>query len=188
LAEHRNVMDPSVLHRIASNMESIAEAWQADIDALHAETDRANGLERELNTTMDRASNLQADLRSTMERLEGVIYRNAFLEAQVQRLRDTSLDARDTLAAIASQAEQVAHEESAAAAPARAAAPLAGEVKTEQARVVPPQPEPTQPSHDDEDDGSGLPPGTPEFLRTPLPDGVDFSAPAPVRQVTKELR
>lgn len=166
------------MERLAGSMSNIAAAWQGDIDALRAAEVRIADLERNVGSVTDRASDLQADLRETRARIETLLTRNAYLEAQVQRLRDTSLDARDSLATIAGQAEMVARGEPIAP-PARADGTTAPRPAPARTQAVPPRMPPSGsvrqvPLRVDEDDGTGLPQETPAFLRTPIPAAPEF--------------
>ncbi len=183
MAEHRVVMDPTILNRLGENMRNIGDAWQHDVDNLHEAIGRIESLTRELNAATDRASDRQADLVAERAETRRLVERNAFLEAQCQRLFDLSRGAQDGLAEIADQAVQVARD----APPARPPVRTDG---TTTVRPVPPPPPPSPPSatrgstrtlqdvrrsddglklHEPEDDGTGLPQDPPAFLRTSIP-------------------
>ncbi len=180
MAEHRVVMDPTILNRLGENMRNIGDAWQHDVDNLHEAIGRIESLTRELNAATDRASDRQADLMAERAETRRLVERNAFLEAQCQRLFDLSRGAQDGLAEIADQAVQVARD-----APSREPVRVDG---TTAARPVPAPPPQVQPargstrtlqdvrrpgdglkSQEPEDDGTGLPQDPPAFLRTGLP-------------------
>ncbi len=186
MGEHRVVMDPTILNRLGENMRNIGDAWQHDVDNLHEANGRIESLTRELNAATDRASDRQADLVAERTETRRLVERNAFLEAQCQRLFDLSRGAQDGLAEIADQAVQVARD----APPARPPVRTDG---TTAVRPVPPPPPPSPPpspplamrgstrtlqdvrrsdnglkSQEPEDDGTGLPQESPSFLRLPL--------------------
>jgi hypothetical protein len=181
MTEHRVQLDPTIMDKFADGMAHIRKAWQADVDELHIANGQVETLRRELNASNDRASNLDGDLRNERARNETLIRRNAYLEAQMQRQYDTTIDARDTLSKVVGRAEEIAR-----AAPDVGSKP-ARDDGTTRPRRAPEPPEmiiPMAPRkldrtladvrRDQEDDGTGLPPGPPAFLRTPLPE-VEFA-------------
>ncbi|MGY4269819.1 MULTISPECIES: hypothetical protein [unclassified Bradyrhizobium] len=182
MAERRIELEPSVLLRLGANMETIGQAWQADIDELNTARDQIVMLRRELDQADDRASNFQAELTATRAEVRQLLERNAFLEAHTKRLFDTAHDVGDSMKSLAESAVDVARR---APAVAPTVAPVRADGTTAPRPSViaaPPGPAPVQrprtlddvrreqlAAADDEDDGTGLPPGRPQFLRTPLP-------------------
>jgi septal ring factor EnvC (AmiA/AmiB activator) len=160
MAEHRPVLDPSVLHRLSTSMESIAAAWEADVTELRRAETKLADTERLLNSASDRASTLQADLRTARAENKGLLLRNAHLEAQVHTLYETSLDARDAvinlLGGVASRAVQAAQ-----------TAPAIKHVGEEAPAAVSAHAEPKPKLEDlEEDDGTHFPRGRPQFLQS----------------------
>ncbi|WP_158231227.1 hypothetical protein [Bradyrhizobium sp. C9] len=188
MAEHerRVELDPSVLTRLGTNMETIGQAWQADVDELNTARDQIQMLRRELDQADDRVSNLQADLTASRSEVQRLLQRNAFLEAHTQRLFETAHNVGDSMKSLAESAVDVARHAPAGA--PTGATPVRADGTTAPRPIVvaapkvsaPIQPAPTRPrtledvrrenlAADAEDDGTGLPPGKPQFLRTPLP-------------------
>ncbi|SEB95973.1 hypothetical protein SAMN05444164_0663 [Bradyrhizobium erythrophlei] len=179
--ERRVELDPTVLTRLGANMETIGHAWQADVDELNTARDQIQMLKRELDQADDRASNLLAELTASRSEVRQLLQRNAFLEAHTQRLFETAHNVGDSMKSLAESAVDVARH-------APAGAPI-GAVPVRTDGTTAPRPTvvaaPTGPQAtrsrtlddvrreqkqaDPDDDGTGLPPGKPEFLRTPLP-------------------
>ncbi|MCW2195108.1 septal ring factor EnvC (AmiA/AmiB activator) [Bradyrhizobium elkanii] len=184
MAERRVELDPSVLIRLGTNMENIGQAWQADVDELNAARDQIQMLRRELDQADDRASNLQAELSASRGEVRQLLQRNSYLEAHTQRLFETAQDVGDSMKSLAESAVDVARRAPAgapAAAPVRADGttaprPTAVAAPTGHAPVQRPRTlddvrreQKAAAETDPDDDGTGLPPGKPQFLRTPLP-------------------
>ncbi|MHC2250971.1 uncharacterized protein (DUF3084 family) [Bradyrhizobium embrapense] len=183
MVEQRRIeLDPTVLLRLGANMETIGQAWQADVDELNTARDQIAMLRRELDQADDRVANYQADLTATRAEVRQLLERNAYLEAHTKRLFDTAHDVGDSMRSLAESAVDVARR---APAVAPAVAPVRADGTTAPRPSVvaaPPGHAPVQrprtlddvrreqlAAADDEEDGTGLPPGKPQFLRTPLP-------------------
>ncbi|WP_152535373.1 hypothetical protein [Bradyrhizobium sp. Ai1a-2] len=188
--------------RLGESMHKVSEAWQRDVDALAAANGQVEALMRELNAAVDRASGLQGDLHSERERNEDLVRRNADLEAQMRALVQSSLSARDTLASLVNLASEGARVAPAAKAPPVRAdgttaprpeqrqfvsAQLAREQLDEAFASRPQQSAPPRASarpaprtledvrrEQEQDDGTGLPPGPPAFLRPNLAAALGY--------------
>lgn len=194
--EHRITLDPSVLSRLAESMNHIAEAWQKDVDALNDARGQNETLTRALNASDDRADNMNADLRVVRGEARALLERNAWLEAQLHLLQETTSDARDALTTLIERAarrnEEIPERIYVPPAPIAAAAPVREDGTTAprpQPQAQPQAAEPPAPPVEmpaapvvvvEEDDGTGLPAERPLFLRTPLPT-IDFTAERPVK-------
>lgn len=108
MAEHRLSLDPGIIRRLAGSMETISDAWAGDLAELRRVEDELAETKRTLNAATDRASDLQGDLRSARQENTDLIRRNAHLEAQVQKLYENSLDAKDALEQLATRAVEAA--------------------------------------------------------------------------------
>lgn len=173
MTDHRPVLSPDVLLRLATNMETIHTAWQADVESLRTAQDELEKTKRVLDTTADRASTLQSDLVAARLECAALQQRNAFLEAQLQRIYDASLDARDHLSSLAGQVVEVARQS-----PPLAAAP------SNQPPSNKPAPASEVPSHvavDSEEDDE-----IPAFLSAPHP-AVDYRTVPPSNQFARQI-
>lgn len=108
MSEHRPVLDPAILGRLATSMAQFEQAWLSDLIALRRTEARLADIERERNAAIDRADNLQSDLVAARQEVSDLIHRNAHLEAQVQKLYEGSEDAKDALTALAQRAVEAA--------------------------------------------------------------------------------
>jgi hypothetical protein len=108
MTEHRPILDPTILGRLAGSMAHFETAWLADLVELRRVEGKLGDTERLLNAATDRASDLQADLRTARQENSDLIKRNAHLEAQVQNLYEKSLDAQDALGNLATRAVDAA--------------------------------------------------------------------------------
>jgi hypothetical protein len=151
MAEHRPVLDPSILARMASSMDSIREAWEADVAEIRRQLGETENLRRDLTAAIDRAELYQVEMQAAKDENRRLIEEKAHLEAQVQKLTENSLDARDMLGALAVRAAESVRNipSTATGAPVTAA---------EVAR-------PGEISDEPEDDGTGLSQESPTFLR-----------------------
>ncbi|WP_454629651.1 hypothetical protein [Bradyrhizobium cenepequi] len=203
MAEYRVALDPGVIFRVGESMKQFSEAWQRDVEALAAANGRVEELMRELNAATDRANSLQGDVRAERERNEELVRRNADLEAQMRALVQSSLSARDTLASLVNLAAEGARVAPAAKTPpvradgttAQRPAPQPSAVAVQRARdqlaeasaSAPQQFAPARASarpaprtledvrrEEEQDDGTGLPPGPPAFLRPDLAAALNY--------------
>jgi regulator of replication initiation timing len=94
MTEHRAILDPAILGRLATSMEQFEGAWLNDLAELRRLEGKLADTERLLNAATDRSSDLQADLRATREENKALILDNAHLKAQLQSLYDNSQDAK----------------------------------------------------------------------------------------------
>jgi hypothetical protein len=162
MTEHRPVLDPNILRRLASSMENIAAAWESDVTELRGTEARLADTIRTLNAVTDRANDVSGDLLSARAENKALLLRNAHLEAHVQALYDRSLDAQDLLGALASRAVDVARGAPAAEPGGEKPAPVAAPPPAATRISVAPDQEP-----DDfgDDDGTNLPRQRPKFLQ-----------------------
>jgi hypothetical protein len=164
---HRVVLDPSILGRMSSSMDHVREAWEGDVITLRATQQRLEDTERRLNSATDRLNDISADLRETKEANIVLINRNAQLAAQIQRLVESSVDAKKTLESVVDRALQSARDlpqVQLRTPPTRQAAPVAASTP-EPTHVEAPQTAPVRDEFD-QDDGTGLPTGKPVFLQS----------------------
>lgn len=108
MPEHRPILDPTILGRLSTSMVQFEQAWLADVTELRRVEAKMAAIERLLNSATDRASALQGDLRAARQENADLIRRNAHLEAQVQKLYENSLDAKDALEHLAARAVEAA--------------------------------------------------------------------------------
>jgi septal ring factor EnvC (AmiA/AmiB activator) len=162
MTEHRLVIDPGVMRRLANSMVAFANAWDGDIAELRRVESELEDTKRLLNAATDRASDLQGDLRAVRQENADLIKRTAHLEAQIQSLYDKSLDARDALGSLATRAVDVA----------RTAPTVAAHSQWKDPEKTPPG----------ENDGTGLPRGQPAFLHK------QSNQPAPIRPPANEFQ
>lgn len=159
-ADHRVILDPSILGRMALTMETIQAGWETDVAAIGRLQAELSDTRRLLDAAADRADGLQGDNASLKQQNLDLIHRNAYLEEQYRRLFDCSIDARDALNKLAGRVADSA----------RASAPVTAE---SQPKAPVPTPKPEVPVAEKRapltgieagDDGTGLPQGRPSFL------------------------
>jgi chromosome segregation ATPase len=165
--ERRPVIDPSILGRMSASMDSIRAAWEADVAELNELKAKNADMERIMHSHADRLNDTLHDLANERRLNIDLVHRNAQLEADLRMLANTSLEARDHLNTLAARAEQSTQIQQAAATSAPTAPPAAP-AQTDNERLheravnlV------RQIGLDDselDDDGTGLPPGMPEFV------------------------
>lgn len=172
MSEHRPVLDPSILGRLATSMVQFEQAWLSDVEQLRAFEQKLLDTERLLNAATDRSSDLQADLRAARQENSELIRRNAHLEAQLQKLYENSLDAKDALINLAGRAVEVAR-----------TAPTVQSRNETPAHVEQPAPRRTSGAWKDpeknppgDEDGTKLPAGMPSFISVTRPPINQFQS------------
>jgi len=146
VTEHRSILDPAILGRLATSMVQFEQAWQADLVELRRTEEKLADAIRSLNSADDRASHLEADLRQIREENKALLLDNAHLKAQVQALYDNSQDAKTALDNLAARA-------------------------VDAARTVPSEWKDPEKNPPGDNDGTGLPRGQPEFIHSITVDG-----------------
>lgn len=188
--QHRPVMSPETLTRLAGAMTEFATAWAADVEALRSAENELATTTSLLNTSNMRRDDLQADLNSALADNKLLLDRNAFLEAQIQLIADRAQDAENGMAAVRQRVDAtvrgdgtVRNRASMSAAPVAPGsggatvdrlAKLAREVET--VRVTPPTAAPRQVREIDagSPDGTDLPQDRPPIAHRTMPPSNDF--------------
>ncbi len=145
MTEHRPVLDPSILDRMANSMSSIKDAWDEDVIELRRTKQELADTAAALAVANERLRETQTDLAQSRRENEALIRRNAHLDAHIEKLTENTMDARDILGGLA----------------VRAAESVRAPIPATPAAVASPD------LVDDDDDGTGLPAGLPEFVRRP---------------------
>lgn len=173
MEQQRLILEPGVISRLAGSMESIARAWQSDVDVLRETEAKLASTERLLHAASDRAGHLQGDLEVERAEIRDLLRRNAHLEAQLQKLMENSIDAGQLLGAIAVRANESIRQPDSKSQPEKPPVRADGTVSVRPSPVVPIRAQPQRleeaSREGDRDDGTGLPKGAPAFLRTALP-------------------
>lgn len=190
--QHRPVMSPETLTRLAGAMTEFATAWTADVDALRAVENELSTTTTLLNTSNMRRDDLQGDLDAALADNKLLLDRNAYLEARVQLIADRARDAEHGMAAVRQQVETSVRGDGTirdrgmppaapvvklAIAPASTErlAKLAREIEPSLAAAAPPTGVATRQVREIDagsTDGTDLPQDPPPIARTPVPDNI----------------
>lgn len=106
--EHRPTLSPEFVGRLASSMESLRQAWDADVTDLRATKAELTTTQQRLATSDERLQDIAQDFRDVRNENIKLIQQVARLEAQLQLLIVTSRDAGEHLNALAARAENSA--------------------------------------------------------------------------------
>lgn len=189
--QHRPVMSPETLTRLAGAMTEFATAWAADVEALRAAENELATTTSLLDTSNMRRDDLQGDLNSALADNKLLLDRNAFLEAQIQLIADRAQDAENGMAAVRQRVDATVRgdgtvrERASAAQPAAlklAVAPgstserlasLARELEAIRP-VAPAAPRQVRELDADKPDGTDLPQDPPPIAHRTMPPSNDF--------------
>lgn len=186
--QHRPVMSPETLTRLAGAMTEFATAWAADVEALRTVESELATTTTLLNTSNMRRDDLQGDLDAALADNKLLLDRNAYLEARVQLIADRARDAENGMAAVRQQVETSVRgdgtmRDRGAPVVKLEAAPGTAERLAKIARAIEPSlpaspapaaaaPRAVRELDAEGPDGTDLPQDPPPIGRTPIPDNI----------------
>lgn len=183
--QHRPMMSPDTLTRLAGAMTEFSTAWAADVDALRTVEAELSTTTTLLNTANMRREDLQADLDAALANNKLLLDRNAYLEAQILLIADRAQDAEHGMAAVRQRVDATVRGDgttrdrvSAPVAPVERLAKLVRGIEPAQPIAVgaaaPEQPRQVRELAADQPDGTDLPQEPPPVVRRTMPPANDF--------------